>query len=540
MHTTRQSFRAIEPLESRLLLVSAPDRYFHVASTKVDGQSPWRGGIWLAAATLTPLLAGAMVSVVLGRFLGPDELGQQSYIAFVQALLSALLVGSLFSLWVRQISEARAVGDMAMVEVLSRQANVAGLVGGGISVVVLLTIGLRSDDIVSWVACAIWALANAAALNYGARTVAAFGWAAVSRHNIIWQSVAPVLAVLAVLAGWGVAGVFVAYAFSETCLALVIRRSAPRVERGPRWPLQPGITRLAMAFMVQAALKAVVFNRIELFFLARWQTDTQIAMFSVAFMIVNAILLIPGSLIGSAFPTIVRAVSAGDSNVGQTHLKPAARVIAAGSAPLAVITATLVPPFIVWLYGDAFTDAAAIVPILALSCLVFPVATLCQTYWSARGRLRPITVAMIVGGIADLGLSITLIKSYGVWGAAMANTAGQVGFSLVVVGYTWSRTPKPRDLFGRVWVAVAASAVMAAGNLVGLRLLGGLPGVFVFTVLDFIFLFGANRLFGMLTANDERWLLGLSPAGIRRRLQPLAHWGPAEPVAAGGDPADRG
>lgn len=66
------------------------------------------------------------------------------------------------------------------------------------------------------------ASANAAALNYGARTVAAFGWAAVSRHNIIWQSVAPVLAVLAVLAGGGVAGVFVAYAFSETCLALVI------------------------------------------------------------------------------------------------------------------------------------------------------------------------------------------------------------------------------------------------------------------------------------------------------------------------------
>lgn len=42
-----------------------------------------------------------------------------------------------------------------------------------------------------------------------------------------------------------------------------------------------------MAFMVQAALKAVVFNRIELFFLARWQTDTQIAMFSVAFMILR-------------------------------------------------------------------------------------------------------------------------------------------------------------------------------------------------------------------------------------------------------------
>lgn len=65
------------------------------------------------------------------------------------------------------------------------------------------------------------------------------------------------------------------------------------------------------------------------------------------------------------------------------------------------------------------------------------------------------------------------------------NTAGQVGFSLVVVGYTWSRTPKPRDLFGRVWVAVAASAVMAAGTWSACGYLGGLPGVFVFTVLDF-------------------------------------------------------
>ena len=55
------------------------------AAAATTGTSVTRGGIWNAAANLTPQLCTLAISVAGARFLGPSGLGRQSFIAFVVA-----------------------------------------------------------------------------------------------------------------------------------------------------------------------------------------------------------------------------------------------------------------------------------------------------------------------------------------------------------------------------------------------------------------------------------------------------------------------
>ena len=96
-----------------------------------------RGGIWNAAANLTPQLCALAISIAGARFLGPSGLGRQSFIAFVVTTSM-----SLFTVGV-PVALMRTVGESVGAE---RRAEARGLVEWAWRIGVILASVARSSD----------------------------------------------------------------------------------------------------------------------------------------------------------------------------------------------------------------------------------------------------------------------------------------------------------------------------------------------------------------------------------------------------------
>ena len=59
------------------------------------GSSVLRGGFWNVASVLLPQIYLLVLSIVAARFLGPENMGRQSFIAFIALSATALFGGGI-------------------------------------------------------------------------------------------------------------------------------------------------------------------------------------------------------------------------------------------------------------------------------------------------------------------------------------------------------------------------------------------------------------------------------------------------------------
>ncbi len=175
----------------------------------------------MALSQVLPLLATAALSVLAGRVLGAELLGQQSLIAYCAALAAALLVGSLTDASIQALAlDAGARGrPSAALErwVLATHISTGALAGIG-----LATYGLHRGELsAAWVLIGASTFLDAVGWAYAARTIAVDGWAKVTQVRLVAQLVSVLLSGAAVLSGYGVTGIFGASAVASLGLLVV-------------------------------------------------------------------------------------------------------------------------------------------------------------------------------------------------------------------------------------------------------------------------------------------------------------------------------
>lgn len=476
----------------------------------------------MALSHVLPLIATGALSVLAGRVLGADLLGQQSLIAFCGALISALVVGSLTDASIQALA-AQAGADGRPGSALERWVLAAHVVAGGAGAVLLVTYGLLAGDLpLAWVALAVSCWLDAAGWGYGARTIAVVGWAPVARRRLVAQLASVALAVTAVLAGHGVTGIFVSGAVSSFVLMLVLRRSAPATAPSTsfRWP-RP-VVRLWGLFALGEVLTQIVGRRIEFLFLAAYSTSSEIAAFSIAVMVVAAASAVPGALAGAAMPTIALAHGAGEPERARAALVRALHVTSVAALPLMALLAAVGPHVVTGLYGTEFSRAAHLVPLLALALVLTPSGQLCTTYWSALGSVRYSLTAGVLGGLLDLGLAFALVPDHGAGGAVVASVLGQSADALCVLVLTWrafGRFPFELRGWGVSLLSCVVSGVVARAiaDAVGGGLPGALVGGFAFAVVFALLAHLGTRLRAPVLAQDDvRWLTGMLPTPLAK------------------------
>lgn len=466
------------------------------------------GSLWFAASQLLPLVGTAALSVVMARVLGAEDLGLQSLVTYVEALVATLVVGSLTQASIRTLA-ATGLADGPRI---AWWVGALHLLGTGVVAGVLAAVGLLRDpdERTLWWLVVASTVVGGVGWSYAARHVAATGWTRFARWRLACQVTSAVLGVGAVLAGLGVAGVLAAAVLAALAnLVLLARRvPGPRPRRGPA---PRGLLAAWSRFAGVEVVTQVVARRPELLVLGALATTTQVAHFSVPTMVVGVVTTTTSSLLLTGVPAIARASSSGRDAEVCAALGRVLRVALALGVPLAAAVAALGPALVESVYGAAFAPAAALVLVVAPAILVVPLGQACSAYWTGVARVRPLVLTGLAAGGVGLLVALALVPSQGARGAAVASLLGQSSAALSLTVLTWRRVGRPA--LGLVRAAAglpAALLAVAAGNGLAATL-GPVAGLLLGAPLVAAVLLAHGWWAGHLAPADARWLLAALP-----------------------------
>jgi O-antigen/teichoic acid export membrane protein len=482
-----------------------------------------RGGAWNAASFLVPQLYLLVASVAAARFLGPDGMGRQSFIAFIAFSLTSLLTGAMPVALSRFIAETLGAGEPAPIPDLLSWARRVEIVGAALAASSLTLVALLGGA-----PAGAWVLAGGASALAILQAVPAAALGGMQR----WRPVAivglttgalVVVATIAVLAaGGGITGMFaVEFAASGvglTATSLIARRAVAEV--APRPASSPELRRRTRRFAAigtyNVLINLVVWRRSEFLFLKHYSSDAEIAFYSIAFAGVAALVRIPeaiGTAITPAFSTLFGARALGRMRSGYAR---ALRLSVVAALPLTAAAVALGPELIRLVYGDDYTGAQDVLRILIATFPVISLEALSRSLIVGLGRQRVVVIVGTVAASLNILLDFLLIPEHGATGAAIANTIAQLGGGLPLLAYaTLAMRPVRWEARRLLRLALAAAlAGAAAGALVGL--IGGAGGVAAGALVGLVVLVGLGLALGALPRDDADWLAGLAPRWLAR------------------------
>jgi O-antigen/teichoic acid export membrane protein len=355
-----------------------------------------------------------------------------------------------------------------------------------------------------------------------------------------WNSVAlaagllpPVLTVIAILAGYDVAGVLVASVLAPTIAVLLVIWQVLRHQReiaalpqpatdDGRW-LPVGFVRYSGVSLLMTATDFLASAGFAIFFA---QTLVEAALLMAGVSIVRMVLgYLYTPLVGVQVPLFTRVRQGeGGTILGayQSITRLQALLIIPGGVGLILLAepifALLIPQ-----YTAAAPLVWVLVPTLFLECLLTTAHNVLIVY----ERLRIIIISRLLT-LISVPLVIVLTPTLGIVGAALAFGLARVlaGFWVTANGYRLLGLRWPWAFTGRVVVASTAMALLVA--LLGWWI--GTPNpdaTRIERLLNLPLLFGVAALGGMLFLGILRLLGGLDPADrsqLERLKLPLKRW----------------
>lgn len=483
------------------------------AARATTGASVIRGGLWNATSRFVPQLYTLVLSIAAARFLGPDLLGRQSFIAFVALSIGTLCSGGLSVAIQRFVGDTLGARDSPRLRGLSRwgwrvQALLAAI---GAAAVVLIGI-LGASPQAAWILAGVACFAVSVQTAPSAVLTGAQRWREATVIGLVTGGIA-VPAVIAVLAlGGGVTGMFAVEAAVAVANLTWTGLLARRLLRGLTDHVEPPgeIARRTARFALQATLSTVLtlvlFTRSEFFFLERWSSDAEIALYSIAYAAQAALVLVPSALAAVMLPAFATLVGAGEMHRLRSGYARSLRLITYVSVPLTAAAVALGPALLLAVYGEHYAGTRPVLLIMVAALPIFPLMAAANGLLFALGRPRPSLIAGAIAAVVNLVLDIALIPRLDAVGAAIANTGGQATVALAILAYAhrqvggpeWPRSALPRLVVG--------AALSCAAGLAAVSAIDGVAGLVVGIVVFALAFVALARILRILPAGDARWL----------------------------------
>ena len=498
------------------------------AARATTGRSVLHGGLWYVASYAIPQGYTLVISIVAARFLGPDGMGRQSYIAFVSLTLTTVLSSSMYVALMRYIGESAGRGREELLPGLlwwawRVEAAVALLAAGALAAIA----EFGSQPHGAW---AFAAVVSAAGILHTVPTAVLVGLqrfrqAAVVGLTTGFVGTAGVAIVL--WQGGGITGMFAV----EAVIGVVnlfwtgtLARHALGSDVGAEVADQAGLRtlryrvgRFALFSSAGLFLELIVGTRSEFFFLAHYSTDAQIAFYSIAYSAVAALRLIPRSLAQATAPAFATLYGGqAFDRIGSGYSR-SLRLLLTASLPLTAAGLALGPELIEEVYGHDYAGAAGPVRILLVAFPVIALSSLANSLLAGYGRIRLPLTANAVGAAVDVALAFALVPSLDANGAAIANAGGQGAYALVVLAAA-TRIVSPVEWhLGSLVRNLVASALAGLAGWAVVGSIDGFVGVAAAAVALVLAYAALAVLLRPLPAEDARWLEEAIPVrGIAR------------------------
>jgi O-antigen/teichoic acid export membrane protein len=475
--------------------------------------SVFRGGVWHATSRIVPQFYVLATSIVAARFLGPTGMGRQSFIAFVELSLAALLSNGFYFALARIVGERIGRGRPGELRSLIRWAwrveGVLALLGGGMLVLAaLLGAGPRNAWLLAGIVCVVSTVhAVPTAVLIGAQR-----WRQASLVGLVTGFAATVATIIVLSAGGGITGMFAVEAAIGCANLVWTTVFALQAERD----VMPGrddfaelrdVAIRAIALLSFSELLALlVQRRSEVFFLAHYSPTSEIALYSIVYSVVTAVVQVPNAMAAAVSPAVATLFGAGAVDRIRSGYERGLRLLIVASLPLAAGGIAIGPTLLRVTYGDAYRGTAPILVIMMAIFPIMPLGGLASALLTGLGRFRLLLAASAFAAVTDVGLAALLVPRYDAIGAALANMGAQIALTATLLASIAWLAGFPHLELNSVVRAFAAALATGIAAYAGVALLPPAPGVVVGFVLGATVFLILTPLLRILSAGDAAWL----------------------------------
>jgi O-antigen/teichoic acid export membrane protein len=484
------------------------------AARETTGASLISGGTWQVASRLLPQLTTIILSVAIARLLGPPDFGRQSFIAFVSLSATTLVSAGMSIALTRYGAELLGRREGGAVWRLVRLTAAIDLLGALVAGAVLAVAGaLGAEPAAAW---QFAGLATALSIMQTVPNSVLMGGQRFREAAVIGLTTnlvaAPAVIVVVAMEG-GIVGIFAVQALVAAvnlAWTFAVARRTLRAVAPAETELDPRTRSLFMRFAAITTLDMLLFlivwRRSEFFFLDAYSTNAEIAIYSIAFAAVSALVLIPQTLATVMSPAFATLHGAGQWERIRSGYGRAMRLVTLAALPLAAAGFALGPAAIEVIYGGDYSGAGPVLLVMLGLFLLMPAFSVSSALLEGLGRAVVPLVLGAIAGAVNIGLDFLLIPRWDAIGAAAANTIAQSVVIIPLVVYTLRLTGRvPLHLAALARAAVASGAAGAAAWAVYWTL-GGALGLLCAMALGVSLLAALTALLRVLSAEDAAWL----------------------------------
>ena len=476
-------------------------------AAETTGRAVGRAGAWNAFSHFVPQIYLLVQSVAAARFLGPDDMGRQSFVAWAGVSLVFVWSRGFPDAVLRFAAETLGRERPGDVRGLARWATRVEVTFGAVGLALVASLGLVRGELRG-----AWALAGVVCAMNVLRGVplallrARLRWRESSMIGVYSGAVAMAGTVAVLAAGGGITGMFAVEAVVGVAATLYARRRALHEVDALPAPvtadpaLHGRVSRYALVASAQGLLAYVVWQRSEFLLLDRYAPDAEIAQYSVAFggvAVLSRVLqgfaaVVPGS--------VATLYGAGEHDRIRRGYARGVRLLMVATFGVVGLSAVLGPAAVRLVYGSGYERAGEVLLVVLAAVPAVAMYHLASGLAQGLGRLRVLLYAGAAGTVADLVVAFALIPEHGAFGAGIANAAAQLVAASVVVAAagTYARGSGLPRIAGAALAAGVAAAValpFASSGLAGIAA-GGLLGGAVYAALAWL----------VLTAEDRAWV----------------------------------
>jgi len=353
-------------------------------------------------------------------------------------------------------------------------------------------------------------------------------WRGVSILAIVSGAVATVVTLVVLALGGGITGMFVVEAIMMAFNLAITARLARSAVRGLNTEpvesreLRRRTARWALIATFSGFLAFVVWRRSEFLFLNELSSDSQIAVYSIAFAAINAITRLPeaaGMVVSPAFATLFGARQMARIHTGYAR---AIRLILLGALPLTAAIIALGPIATRLVYGSSYSEAGTLMMIMAPALPLVALVSVSRGLISGLGLQRVLVTVGVFAALLNVTLDLLLIPPYDATGAAIANATAQgaaagayVCFARQALGpIAWERSTLLRNCVAAIAAGAAGWGVAAA--------LDGAAGLFVGLLACLSIYTGLAIALRVVPSPDRAWLDELLEHRLKGRPEVLA------------------
>jgi O-antigen/teichoic acid export membrane protein len=427
---------------------------------------------WFGIESAIDALLTIVTSIAIARTLGPTKMGYLIYVTWIASVVSGLGCLGLPATTRKYMAEFLGMGDKGTarfiyIRTFLLQVGFATLATLGLVIWVLKDAEPDYRVASLLIVLSIWpSMVN---LISAQANVAAEDMAKNLPASAISILIYAILIGLTVYYHWGVIGV--AAAMLVMRLTDFTVRAVPTMAGILKWSsehhqpedLRERMIKFAWQSIAILALELVVWQRSEFILLKHMCSDIrQVAFYSIAFSMADR-LLITASIFGSSAGATIFAQYGRDKSRLPDITASAFRYLALTTIPINFIAAALAGSALIFLYGQQYVGAVAVITIAPLFCMpkafLFPIQSLLQSH----ERQEFIIWATIIASVFDLGVAALLIPNYGAVGACIGSGVGEticVG-GMWVVGIRIFKVKLPWKLISKV-VFISAAASLSA------------------------------------------------------------------------------